>query len=71
MRPLSFGQRWRQPHPPARPWPQNPWINASSSAVQTGTAVDDAARKQEQTAAIGTWEDEGGSVGTDNGARRS
>lgn len=71
MRPTSLGHRWRQPHPQTRSWPQNPWINSSGSSPQPGTTVDDAAQTQEQKAAIGTWEDEGGSVGTDSGARRS
>jgi hypothetical protein len=70
MRPLSFGHRWLQPYPRLRPWLQNPWINASSNCAQSGTAVDDDAQKQEQKAALGIWEHEGGSVGTDRGARR-
>lgn len=71
MRPFSFGHRWLQRHPLySRPSTHNPWINSSGSSLQPGLAIDsaptrigkDAADKVQQTEAIATWEDEGGSV---------
>jgi hypothetical protein len=70
MRPFSFGHRWLKRRPPnAQPWHQNPWIGSSGNSLQSSNG-NDAVESKQQKSAIGTWEDEGGSVGTDSGVRR-
>lgn len=69
MRPLSIAHRWlRQRSANARPWRQNPWISSSSDTLQPH-ARGDVAEKGQQKKAIGTWEDEGGSIRTDGRVR--
>lgn len=67
MRPFSFAHRWFQRRPPnSRPWRQHPWINWSGSSPQPDNDESTANKeKGQQKTAIGTWEDEGGSVRTD------
>lgn len=70
MRLFSIAHRWRERHSAkSRPWRQNPWISSPSNTPQPRNG-EDVAEKNQQKKAIGTWEDEGGSVRTDGRVRR-
>jgi hypothetical protein len=68
MRPFSFGHRWLQRSSKySGPWAKNPWINATAGSLQRRKDLDCAQAAavmiESEKVAIGTWEDEGGSVG--------
>lgn len=70
MRPFSIAHRWLERRSAkSLPWRQNPWISSPSSTPQPRDNVN-VAEKSQQKKAIGTWEDEGGSVRTDGRVRR-
>lgn len=69
MRTLSLAYRWFRRLPNSRPWRQNPWISSLGSSPQPDNDESTANKeKGQQKTAIGTWEDEGGSVRTDRSA---
>jgi hypothetical protein len=64
MRPFSITHRWlARRSANSRPWRQNPWIGSSSNTLQLRDS-DEVVEMSQQKKAIGTWEDEGGSVRT-------
>jgi hypothetical protein len=72
MRRITDGSRWSTPRQQySGSWSQNPWINATSRNSQARReAAGDDTQDWQQKAAIGVWEDEGGSILTDCNVRR-
>ena len=65
MRHANTRSRWHTPR--ARysgEWRQNPWINSTNSTSQARLETLDIAAQDRQQAAIGVWEDDGGSIGS-------
>ncbi|HEY5755312.1 MAG TPA: hypothetical protein VIU34_05785 [Steroidobacter sp.] len=66
-----IGSRWNTPRRRyAGGWQQNPWINAVYSTTHAGSNAlqrNDSHQDGQQTAAVRTWENEGGSLGTHPG----
>lgn len=63
MRSFSLPRRWLQRRPSlSQPWRHNPWIRSPQPDNDESAAEQE---KGQQKAAIGTWEDEGGSIRTD------
>jgi hypothetical protein len=68
MRTTTIGSRWNTPRQRyAGGWRENPWINAAYNALH---AASDTHQDRQQTAAVRTWENEGGSLGTHPGMGR-
>lgn len=68
MRTTTTPRLWRLRRPAVSPpWFKNPWIHPSSNQLLElrMQAEDDASTRKQYKAAIGTWEDEGGSLRTD------
>lgn len=66
----TIGSRWNTPgRHYAGGWRQNPWINAMRIALEARHEPKDNADWQ-QRAAVRTWENEGGSLGTHPGRGR-
>lgn len=76
MRRTTTRSRWPTPQQRyAGTWRQNPWINAMFIASQARGDTDGGStavgvRDGQQKAAVSRWENEGGSLGTQQGARR-
>jgi hypothetical protein len=72
MRRITLGSRWSTPRQQySGNWSQNPWINAVSRNSQARSeAAGHATQDWQQQAAIGVWEDDGGSIRTDCDVRR-
>lgn len=69
MRRFPIAHRWLERRSAnSRPWRQNPWLSLSSNTPSPRDG-DDVAEQSQQKKAIGTWEDEGGSIRTDGRVR--
>jgi hypothetical protein len=66
MRFLPLIRRWHRQGPPVSPpWRRDPWISASRELPDARMqAAGEAAASRQHKAAIGTWEEEGGSIRT-------
>ena len=70
----TIGSRWNTPRRRyTGGWRQNPWINAVHVALHAGSNTlerNDSHQDGQQTVALGTWENEGGSLGAPSGMGR-